>query len=141
MTGGDLEELRADRDSFEAFRCYNGGEMGVERRKAEEFVPAYLVDPEFFHVFSISPLAGRAFVGDDAGRAAVVGLGFAQRNFGAASAALGQTLGIDGNRYEIIGVMPGTFDFPKQAQVWAAVSPAPENRNRSSYSYLAAAKL
>ena len=141
VTGGDLEDLRADKDSFEAFSFCNGGEMGVQLAKDAEFVPAYLVDPEFFHVFSISPVAGRTFVGDDAGRAAVVGLGFAQRNFGSASAALRQTLGIDGKRFEIIGVMPGMFDFPEQSQVWAAISPVPENHNRSAYNYHAVAKL
>jgi len=141
VTGGDLEDLRADQDSFEAFSFSNGGEMGVQLMKAAEFVSAYLVDPEFFHVFTISPVAGRTFVGDDAGRAAVVGLGFAQRNFGSASAALRQTLGIDGKRYEIVGVMPGMFDFPERAQVWVAISPVPENHNRSSYNYHAVAKL
>ena len=72
LTGGDLEDLRADKDSFEAFSFYNGGEMGVQLARSAEFVPAFLVDPEFFHVFTTSPLAGRTFVNDDAGRAALV---------------------------------------------------------------------
>jgi predicted permease len=115
--------------------------MGVQLAKAAEFVPTYTVDPDFFHVFAISPIAGRTFVTEDIGRAAVVGLGFAQRNFGSASAALGQTVGIDGTQYQIVGVMPGMFDFPEKAQVWAAISPVPENRNRSAYNYHAIAKL
>jgi putative ABC transport system permease protein len=141
LTGGDLEDLRADKDSFEAFSFYNGGEMGVQLAKSAEFVPAFLVDPEFFRVFTTPPLAGRTFVSDDAGRAALVSLGFAQRNFGSASSALGQTVSIDATRYEIIGVMPGMFEFPEKAQVWAAISSIPENRNRSSYNYHAVAKL
>ncbi len=141
VTGGDMEDLRADRDSFEAFSFCNGGEMGVQLAKSAEFVGAYMVDPEFFRVFSISPVVGRTFAADDAGRAAVVGLGFAQRNFGSATAALGQTVGIDSRRFEIVGVMPSMFDFPKQAQVWVAISPIPEIRNRNAYNYHVVAKL
>ncbi|HET9409505.1 MAG TPA: ABC transporter permease [Candidatus Sulfotelmatobacter sp.] len=141
VTGGDMEDLRADQDSFEAFTFSNGGEMGVQLASAAEFVSAYLVDPEFFRVFSIPPVAGRTFAGDDAGRTAIVGLGFAQRNFGSASSALGQTVGLDGKRYEIVGVMPAMFDYPQKTQVWLAVSPIPEIRNRSAYNYHAVAKL
>jgi len=141
ITGGDLEDLRADKDSFEAFSFYFGGEMGVQLPKSAEFVGTYLVDPEFFRVFAMPPVVGRAFTAGDSGRAAVVGLGFAQRNFGSASSALGQVLRIEGVAYEIAGVMPAVFDFPKQAQVWAATSPIPENRNRTSYNYRAVAKL
>ena len=141
VTGGDLEDLRADREWFEAFSMYWGGEIGVQLRKTAEFVPAYMVNPEFFQVFPVAPIAGRTFMNDDVGRAVIVGLGFAQRNFGSASSALGQILGIDGKRYEIVGVMPSMFDFPNKSQVWAALSPIPENRNRNSYNYRVVAKL
>src|SRR5215467_259833 len=44
LTGGDLEDLRADQDSFQSFSFYNGGEMGVQLSRSAEFVPAFLVD-------------------------------------------------------------------------------------------------
>lgn len=141
-TSGDLEDLRADTNSFEAFSFYHDWEMGVQVAKSAEFVQAAFVDTNFFHVFSIAPLAGRVFTPDDADRSAVVSLAFAQRNYGSASAALGQTLGIGGKPYEIAGVLPAMFDFPDKGQVWAAMSPIPGNRgNRNSYNYHAAAKL
>ena len=141
VTGGDLEDLRADREWFEAFTFCGGGGMGVQVAGAAEFVPVYLVDPDMFRVFTITPISGRTFVSDDAGRAAVVGLGFAERHFGSAASAVGRTLGIAGSSFEIVGVLPRTFDFPSQAQVWAAMSAVPDNRNRSSYNYRAVAKL
>src|SRR5437868_10982069 len=39
------------------------------------------------------------------------------------------------------GVLPAMFDFPNKGQVWAAISPIPENRTRSGYNYKAVAKL
>ena len=139
-TGGDLEDLRAS-DSFEAFSYYQMGETGVQLKNRAELVGAYEVDPDFFHVFAVSPISGRTFRADDAGRAAVVGTAFAQRNFASPSAALRQSVRFRGRSYEIIGVMPPGFQFPKQAEVWAAVWPTPENRNRSAYNYYSIAKL
>src|SRR5438270_696532 len=141
-TSGDLEDLRADTNSFEAFSFYHNWEMGVQVAKSAEFVQAAFVDTNFFHVFSIAPLSGRLFTPDGADRSAVVSLAFAQRNYGSASAALGQTVGVGGKLYEIAGVLPAMFEFPDKGQVWAAMSPIPDNRgNRNSYNYHAVAKL
>ena len=141
-TSGDLEDLRGDTTAFEAFSFYHDWEMGVQVAKSAEFVQAAFVDNNFFHVFSIAPLAGRVFTPDDADRSAVVSLAFAQRNYGSAPAALAQTLGIGGKVYEIAGVLPAMFEFPDKGQVWVAMSPIPGNRgNRNSYNYHAVAKL
>ncbi len=140
-TGGDLEDERTESTAFEAYSFYQGGELGVQLPRTAVYVGAYEVDPDFFRVFSIPPVAGRTFAKDDAGHSAVVGVGFAQRNFGSAEAALGQVVRIEGVAYEIVGVLPSMFQFPSQAQVWAAVSPVPLNRNRSGYNYYSVAKL
>jgi putative ABC transport system permease protein len=140
-TSGDLEDLRA-MDIFEAFTFYENWETGVQLAKSAEFVQAAFVDTNFFHVFSIAPLTGRLLTPEGADRSAVVSLAFAQRDFGSASAAIGQTIGIGGKVYEIAGVLPAMFDFPDKGQVWAAMSPIPENRgNRNSYNYHVVAKL
>jgi putative ABC transport system permease protein len=140
-TGGDLEDLRHATDAFEAFSYYHGGEVGAQTDAGAEFVGAYRVDPDFFHVFSLSPTAGRTFDRDDAGRAAVVSASFADRHYGSPVAALRRTVKIDGVAYEIVGVMPAVLQFPRLAQVWAADSFTPSNRNRSGYNYYAVAKL
>src|SRR5215472_11801836 len=141
LTGGDLEDLRADQQSFASFSFFQGGEMGVQLPKTAEYVGAYLVNPEFSQVFSVTPIAGRPFAADDAGRAALVSAGLHERNYGSVSAELGQTLRLEAVAYQIVGVMPAFFDFPKQTQVWVAVSPIPGNRNRNSYNYRSVAKL
>ncbi len=139
-TGGDLQDIRGV-DAFEAFSYYHGGEMGVQLSRGAEFVGAFLVDPDFFRVFALPPIAGRTFATDDASHSAVVSAGFARDNFGSPSAALGQTVGIDNTVYEIVGVMPPMFQFPRQAQVWAAISPIPWNHNRGGFNFHSVAKL
>ncbi|HWX53738.1 MAG TPA: ABC transporter permease [Verrucomicrobiae bacterium] len=140
-TGGDLMDLRHETQPFEAFSYYHGGEIGVQLPTTAEFVGTYEVDPEFFRVFNIRPVAGRLFNPDDSGRSAAIATAFAERNFGSAQGALGQMLRIEGAPYQIVAVMPSWFSFPRTAQVWAAVSPAPSNQNRSGYNYYSVAKL
>jgi putative ABC transport system permease protein len=141
IAGGDMQDLRAASDSFEAFSYYYGGDFGVQLARSADFGGVYLVDPNFFQVFGVPASVGRTFTSEDAGRSAVVSTGFAARNFGSASSALGQTLAVEGTPYEIVGVMPPMFQFPRGAQVWGAVSPIPENRNRTSFTYHTVAKL
>src|SRR5215472_4696788 len=139
-TGGDLQDIRGA-DAFEAFSYYNGGEMGVQLSRGAIYGGVFVVDPYFFRVFAVPPIAGRTFAADDAGHSAVVSTGFARDNFGSASAALRQTLRIENRAYEIVGVMPPMFQFPRQAQVWAATSPIPFNRNRGGFNFHSVAKL
>lgn len=140
-TGGDLLDQRSDTQSFETFSYYFGGEFGVQLSRSAEFTGTYLVDPDYFRVFGVQPLAGRTFTADDAGRSVVVGVDFARRNFGTAAAALRQVVRIEGVAYEIVGVMPPMFQFPERAQVWAATSPTPELLNRTAFNYKSIAKL
>src|SRR4051812_41668023 len=140
-TGGDLEDERTDTASFEAFSYYHGGELGVQLKTSAVFVGTYLVDPEFFRVFSVPPVAGRTFAGDDVAHSAVVGVHFAERNFGSAAAAIGEIIRMEGTAYQIVGVMPAMFEFPRQAQVWVAIPPVPSNRNRTGFNYFAVGKL
>src|SRR5204863_9427065 len=90
----------------------------------------------------VAPAFGRAFTTDDARHGAVVGLAFAERNFGSGAAALGRTLRMEGVAYEIVGVAPESFRFPREAQLWLAIPPQPDKTYgaaRTAYNYRAVA--
>jgi putative ABC transport system permease protein len=140
-TGGDLQDIRQSAHAFESFSYYFGGQFGVQLSHGADFGGVFMVDPDFFSVFQIAPIAGRTFTAQDAGRCAVVSTDFAERDFGSLSAALGQTIGVEGTSYEIVGVMPATFKYPGRSAVWAATSPKPSNQNRSGYNYRSVASL
>jgi putative ABC transport system permease protein len=141
LTGGDLIDIAAEPELFEAISYYVGGESGVQLAGRAEFVGVRIVHPDFFRIFGIAPVAGRTFARDDAERAAVVSAGFANRNFGAAAAALGKSVFFESRSYEIVGVMPTAMQFPATNEVWAAGPLLPENRNRTGHNYRTVAKL
>jgi len=141
LTGGDLVDIRADGQIFDALSYYIGGEMGVQLPGRAEFTGAYLVNPDFFRVFGVQPAYGRLFEMDDQDRAAVISLPFAERNFGSGAAALGRAVRIENRSYEIVGVLPAGFQFPAKTDVWAPAPGTPENLNRTAYNYRTVARL
>jgi putative ABC transport system permease protein len=141
LAGGDEMDIGASPGTFETLAYYHGGEMGVQLAGHAEFVGTQLVHPDFFDVFGLGPVTGRLFNREDARQSAIVSLGFAQRNFGTAAGALGQSVFIENRSYQIVGVMPPAAPFPAKTDVWAAAPVEPDNRNRSGHNYRAVAKL
>ena len=141
VTGPDIVDIRADALALEQVSFYYGGEMGVQMAGHAEFVGTYLVTPNFFAVFGVAPTFGRGFEANDVQRGAIVSLRFAERNFGSGAAALGQTLHMERVGYEIVGVVPAAFRFPRtnEAHVWLATSPRPQSMERTAYNYRAVA--
>ena len=141
VTGPDFVDIRSDATALEQVAFYYGGDMGLQMADHAEFAATYLVTPNFFSVFGAAPVFGRTFDDQDAGRGAVVGLSFAERNFGSSRAALGRTVRFEGQSLEIVGVAPAAFHFPREAQVWIAVSARPESMERTAYNYRAIALI
>src|SRR5258708_27086046 len=126
LCGPDFVDVRSGASALEQVNFYWGGEVGVQMADHAEFVSTYLVTPGFFRVFGVAPAFGRGFEISDARRGAIVGLPFAQRNFGSGAAALGQALHMEGVTYEIVGVVPATFRYPREAEVGLASAPGSE---------------
>jgi predicted permease len=80
-----------------------------------ERIQARLVTSDFFTVFDVKPVAGRAFLKgeDERGAAPIVMISdaFWQRKFGGDPAIVGRSLTLDEKSYTIIGVVPAYFDL------------------------------
>ncbi|MGH7522885.1 MAG: ADOP family duplicated permease [Gemmatimonadales bacterium] len=77
------------------------------------------VTPSFLGVLGVRPILGRDFRDDDAmAPVLLVSNALWRERFGGDTAAIGRSVEVDGERRTIIGVLPSTFDFPSQTQVW-----------------------
>jgi putative ABC transport system permease protein len=80
------------------------------------------VTGNYFQALGVQPLLGRGFSlenekpGQD--RVALLSYGFWQRRFGGNPAIINQTLVLDGESCQVVGVMPKDFSFPQSAQLW-----------------------
>ena len=108
--------------SFEALGAYRFGSMHLTGGMEPAQLRHAHVTQGFFDVFQVVPQIGRTFQDDenDTSPANVVVLAHHlwQVQLGGRRDALGETLTLNGEPYEIIGVMPASFERPDYADFW-----------------------
>jgi putative ABC transport system permease protein len=140
----DLSDWRAQIPAFDGTFAYLGSDVSLTGSGDAERVHAALVSEDFFRVMREQPALGRAFRGDEwkpgGPKVAILSDAPWRRRFGGDARIVGQTATVEGERYEIVGVMPRGFDFP-EAQVWAPFTFPPEVATRSERALGAVARL
>jgi len=114
-----------------------------------ESVQALRVTAGLLPMLGVAPRLGRLFLpGEDEpgrDRVAILGDGLWRRRFGADPAVVGRTIALDGEKYEIVGVMPAGFDFPifwaRNRELWVPLALGPRAASRTSFSLRAFGRL
>ncbi|HTU33187.1 MAG TPA: ABC transporter permease, partial [Candidatus Acidoferrum sp.] len=141
VTGPDAMDVRDQSKSLAAVSLYGDGHLGVQLHDHSTYTQVTLADANFARVFYVRPIAGRWFTSGEGKRAAVIREEFARDNFGSPQAAVGQTVHVEGDAFEITGVLPDWFDFPAHTQVWEAAPLDPESKSRTAFNYRAVGLL
>lgn len=91
-----------------------------------ERLSAALVTGNYFQALGVKPALGRTFLleNESPGReqVAVLSYGFWQKRFAGDPAIINKTISLDGKTWEVIGVMPKGFGFPKDAELWVPIN-------------------
>ena len=107
---------------FSAIACARGWQANLSGGEQPERVRATMASSQFFTLFGVNPILGRAFGTADAqpGNAHVVVLsnGLWARRYGADRDVIGRDLTLDGEMFSIIGVMPATFSPDEYGELW-----------------------
>lgn len=126
VTYGTYLELAHRSHSFSALAIADRWQPALTGRDVQpERLAGDSVTPDYFRVLGVEPVVGRDFTAADdvrgAPRVAIVSDGLARRHFGAAQAALGQSIELEGAEYTVIGIMPPAFDnvLMPADDVWA----------------------
>jgi putative ABC transport system permease protein len=102
--------------SFAESALISGFSANLALDGAPERVYGLTVTPSIFPLLQTPPALGRTFTEADAepgaGRTAVLTHGFWKNRFGADPGVIGKTLRLNGDTYQIVGVMPDGFYFP-----------------------------
>ena len=123
----NYRDWRAQSTSFAHMAAFTDSAFNLTGADDPERLDGAMVTANFFDVMGVRPLLGRVFTeaqetpGND--RVVVLAYGFWQRKFAGAAAVLGQTITLNGQPHEIIGVMPGTLDMPADAELWKPLAP------------------
>lgn len=139
---------REQNRSFQDIGMTTGDSVSVTGVAEPEQVRAQMVTDGLLPVLGVTPAIGRGFSrqDDSAGtpKTTILMYGYWQRKFGGNRSVLGQTIKIDGDQYQVIGVMPRTFHFFGKQEDPALLLPFQFDRNKTSlgnFSYQTIARL
>ena len=94
-----------------------------------EHIASVEATPALFRVLGVAPLIGRVFTNDEEHpgneRLAIISHGAWQRRFGGRRDVVGQSMQLDGQSFEVVGVMPKDFQWPpgdRDVEVWSPLT-------------------
>ena len=127
----DVQDWRGQSSSFESMAYYASRETAVITGSTAEYAQVTEIGPGFLRVFSIEPVAGRAFTPEEtregAAGAAMISYAYWRSHFGGDPGVLGRTIRAAGLR-PVVGVLPPGFRFPGDTDIWVSDVGAPGSR-------------
>ncbi|HEV2246695.1 MAG TPA: ABC transporter permease [Terriglobia bacterium] len=117
VSGPDFIDWRKQNRVFESMAA--GTTTGATL--TGQFEPIQLegfeVSTEAFHVLAVEPLLGRVFTQDETetghDQVVILSYGLWQRAFGGEKSIVGKSITLNGQAYDVIGIMKASFKFPQ----------------------------
>ena len=108
--------------NFQDLAAFSDDNINLTGDVEPERIPYAQVTASLFTTLGVQPVRGRFFLPEEdkpgATKVAVVSEGFWQRRYGRDEKILQQTLTLDNKPYTIVGVMPNSFRFPGEFDIW-----------------------
>jgi len=115
-------DWQSQNHSFDAMAAYGGARLNVGGKGRPEAILAAPVAPDFFSILRVRPVLGRSFTPDDdrpgQGHVVILGNTLWRDHFASDPGIVGRNIILDGESYNVVGVMPPNFRFPWSSQVW-----------------------
>ena len=116
--------------TFDGLAAFTDNNFNLTGTGEPERVACAQVTASLFTTLGTQPLRGRVFLPEEdrvgANNVAIVSEGFWQRRYGRDETILQNTLTLNNKPYTIVGVMPGSFRFPGEFDVWLPLALDPE---------------
>ncbi|HKR59806.1 MAG TPA: ABC transporter permease [Pyrinomonadaceae bacterium] len=124
----NFKDVQAQSQTIERMSAWTLGRFNLTNSAANadpEQVQYAIVSSNFFSVVGVEPRYGRSFLPEEeqpgTSRAILISNNLWARRFNSNRDAVGQSITLDGENYEIAGVLPAGFSFlsfPKDTDVW-----------------------
>jgi predicted permease len=109
----DFRTLREQNHSFESLSAYYGETSNLTGVGRPERIRGRIVSAEYFSTLGVQPMLGRGFLpGEEkwgSHRVVIVSYGFWRSHLNADPDIANKTFDLDGERYNVVGVMPASF--------------------------------
>ncbi len=144
-------DWQAHSRSFERMAASRGNafNLGGDRGFSPERIQGVICSSSLFATLGVHPLLGRDFHPEEdrrgSDRIAIISYGLWQRRFGGAPDILERHVRLDDQPYQVIGVMPRGFSYPRRGiEVWAPIQNALSQdtlTNRGDHEFWVVARL
>jgi putative ABC transport system permease protein len=159
VTHGNFMDWREQNSVFEYVCALGAGRWDFTGSGEPERISGATVSSNFFRLMGIEPRLGRGFRDDedDPGASKVVVISYAlwQQRFASEPDVIGESVTLDGESYEVIGVAPEGFHFPRakdlpffvgvarQTDLWRPMTLGDDfvNKSRANHQLSVMAKL
>ena len=147
FTGPDFLDWKSQNHSFQDMTLLSWTHsMNLSGRGEPEHVRGTPTEANFFSLLGARPLIGRTWApGEDEpghDHEVILGYGLWQSHFGADAKIVGSDIELNGEKYNVIGVMSAGFHFPSQTQLWVPQDMDAKSLGpRGSHSFTAIGRL
>jgi putative ABC transport system permease protein len=127
-TAPDFQDWRKQSKVFESMAAATTSGAALTGISEPLQLQGWEVSPEIFQVLGVRPLLGRTFTAGETGhnRVVILNYGLWQRAFAGDRALVGRKISLDGEGYDVVGVMPRSFKFPliwgQRSEFWRPIS-------------------
>ncbi|HKP87961.1 MAG TPA: ABC transporter permease [Blastocatellia bacterium] len=123
-------EYRDMTSSFEQVATSTGWSVNLTGTGEPERLQGAKATFNYFSTLGAEPAQGRTFVEEEDkpgnNRVAVLSHGLWARRFGSDPNIVGATITLDGQSYNVIGIMPADFVVPQSVDLWSPIAFTPE---------------
>ena len=107
---------------FDEMAASRGWQGSLSTGDRPELVKGSMTTPSFFPLFGVAPILGRGLQASDArpgsDHVVILGYGLWQRYFAADRAIVGRDIRLNGEQYNVVGVMPPDFSADEYGELW-----------------------
>jgi putative ABC transport system permease protein len=123
FAGPDFLDWRAQNKTFQDMALFGwSGDMNLSGEGRPDHVLAVPTQANFFGLLGVQPILGRTWLpGEDRtgkDQVAVLSYGLWREHFAGDPGVLGRSIALNSRKYTIVGVMPASFRYPFQTQMW-----------------------
>ena len=151
VSTGEVIDYGRRTQTLSAVGAWSDGQINITGDGEPERVPAGNITANLFSVLGVSPAAGRTFTAAEdvpnGPNLVVIGHGLWTRRYGGDPSIVGRAIQLNGQPFQVIGIMPRDFvlptDFenPAPSQLWTPLQIDPATTDHGNHGLYAAGRL
>jgi putative ABC transport system permease protein len=127
----NFADWRAQNRTLAALGGYNDNPLTLTAASEAVRLEGLAIDAQVLPALGVQPMLGRGFTEDDmrpgARPVVLLGHGVWRRVYGGDPGVVGRAITLEGEHYEVAGVMPAGFEFPEATELWVPLVFTPGN--------------